>query len=76
MMMYDVQIDVERWKLAPYTDPLKRPKNRKCIYKTVNAFTVPRLKQQIATLYYSGAAAFRDTVKVSGYFTSGGLATW
>jgi hypothetical protein len=41
MMMYDVQIDVKSRKLAPYTDPLKRPKNRECIYKTVNAFTVP-----------------------------------
>jgi hypothetical protein len=38
MMMYDLQIDVESRKLAPYTDPLQRPKNRKCIYKTVNAF--------------------------------------
>ena len=41
MMMYDVQIDVESRKLAPYTDPLKCPKNRKFIYETVNAFTVP-----------------------------------
>jgi hypothetical protein len=32
MMMYDVQIDAESRKLAPYTDPLKRPKGRKCIY--------------------------------------------
>ena len=40
-VLYDVQIDVESRKLAPYTDPLKRPKNRKCIHKTVNAFTVP-----------------------------------
>jgi hypothetical protein len=33
MTTYDVQIDVESRKLAPHTDPLKRPKNRKCIYK-------------------------------------------
>jgi hypothetical protein len=35
MMMYDVQIDVERRNVAPYTDPLKRPK------KPVNAFGKP-----------------------------------
>jgi hypothetical protein len=44
MVMYDVQIDVESRKLVPYTDPLKRPKNGKHVYKTVNAFTVPWLK--------------------------------
>jgi hypothetical protein len=41
MVMYGVQIDVESRKLAPYTDPFKPPKNRKCICKTVKAFTVP-----------------------------------
>jgi hypothetical protein len=40
MMMYDVQIDVESKKLVPYTDHLERPKNRQCVCKTVNAFTV------------------------------------
>jgi hypothetical protein len=41
-MMRNVQIDMEIRDLAPYTDPLKRPKKkRKCIYKTVNAFMVP-----------------------------------
>ena len=40
-VLYDVRIDVESRKLAPYTDPLKCPKNRKFIYETVNAFTVP-----------------------------------
>jgi hypothetical protein len=41
MMKYDVHIDVEIRKVAPYTDPLEHPENRKSVYKTVNMFTVP-----------------------------------
>jgi hypothetical protein len=55
-MKYDVQIDAEIRKVAPYTDPLKHPKKCEHVYRSVNMFTLPWLK-------HLGAARRRANVQ-------------